>query len=255
MIQWRPVYVICLREFIKFFREKSRLLGTLARPVLWLFVVGNGMGSLIKPREGFSYLQFIFPGMIGMTILFSSIFSSISIVWDREFGFMKEMLVAPISRLSIVIGKTISGTLISVAQAIIILVLIPFLGIHITVLQFVEIVAVALLVSFCITSLGILIAARLTSFDGFNIIMNFLVMPMLFLSGAMYPVTSMPQVLRQLTLINPLTYGIDAFKHVLLRNGTPPLGPEFSLSLDLLVVAAISIVMLTLAALSFRRKE
>jgi len=255
MIQWRPVYVICLREFIKFFRERSRLLGTLARPVLWLFVVGNGMGSLIKPRAGFSYLQFIFPGMIGMTILFSSIFSSISIVWDREFGFMKEMLVAPISRISIVIGKAISGTLISVAQAIIILVLIPFLGIQITVLQFIEVVAAALLVSLCITSLGILIAARLTSFDGFNIIMNFLVMPMLFLSGAMYPVTSMPQVLRHLTLINPLTYGIDAFKHVLLRDGTPPLGPEFSLSLDLLAVTAISIVMLTLAALSFRKKE
>jgi len=255
MIQWRPVYVICLREFKKFFREKSRLLGTLARPVLWLFVVGNGMGSLIKPQAGFSYLQFIFPGMIGMTILFSSIFSSISIVWDREFGFMKEMLVAPISRLSIVIGKAISGTLISVAQAVIILVLIPFLGIHITFMQFIEVVAVALLVSFCITSIGILIAVRLTSFDGFNIIMNFLVMPMLFLSGAMYPVTSMPQALRHLTLINPLTYGIDAFKHVLLRNGTPPLGPEFSLSLDLVVVTAISIVMLILAAVSFRRKE
>ncbi len=126
--------------------------------------------------------------MIGMTILFSSIFSSISIVWDREFGFMKEMLVAPISRLSIVIGKAISGTLISVAQAVIILVLIPFLGIHLTFMQFVEVVAVSILVSFCITSMGILIAARLTSFDGFNIIMNFLVMPMLFLSGAMYPV-------------------------------------------------------------------
>jgi ABC-2 type transport system permease protein len=255
MIQWRPVYVICLREFKKFFREKSRLLGTLARPVLWLFVVGNGMGSLIKPHVGFSYLQFIFPGMIGMTILFSSIFSSISIVWDREFGFMKEMLVAPISRLSIVIGKTISGTLISVAQAVIILVLIPFLGIDLTVPQFFEVVAVAMLVSFCITSLGILIAARLTSFDGFNIIMNFLVMPMLFLSGAMYPVTSMPSALRHLTLINPLTYGIDAFKHVLLRNGTPPLGPEFALWLDLFLVTAISSLMLTLAALSFRRKE
>lgn len=255
MIQLRPVYVICLREFKKFFREKSRLLGTLARPVLWLFVVGNGMGSLIKPRAGFSYLQFIFPGMIGMTILFSSIFSSISIVWDREFGFMKEMLVAPISRLSIVIGKAISGTLISVAQAVIILVLIPFLGIHITFTQFIEVVAVALLVSFCITSIGILIAVRLTSFDGFNIIMNFLVMPMLFLSGAMYPVTSMPPTLRHLTLINPLTYGIDAFKHVLLRDGQPPLGPEFSLLLDLAVVTAISFVMLTLAAVSFRRKE
>jgi ABC-2 type transport system permease protein len=244
-----------MREFIKFFREKSRLLGTLARPVLWLFVVGNGMSSLIEPQAGFSYLQFIFPGMIGMTILFSSIFSSISIVWDREFGFMKEMLVAPISRLSIVVGKTISGTLISALQAVIILALIPLLGMQLTVLQFVEVVLVSVLVSFCITSLGILIAARLTSFDGFNIIMNFLVMPMLFLSGAMYPVTAMPSALRHLTLANPLTYGIDAFKHVLLRNGTPPLGPEFPILLDLFVVSAVSVVMLTLAALSFRRKE
>ena len=199
MIQLRPIYVICLREFIKFFREKSRLLGTLARPVLWLFVVGNGMSSLIKPQAGFSYLQFIFPGMIGMTILFSSIFSSISIVWDREFGFMKEMLVAPISRLSIVIGKAISGHASyrwprpsSFWSSF------PFSASHITIMQFVEVVAVSVLVSFCITSLGILIAARLTSFDGFNIIMNFLVMPMFFLSGAMYPVTSMPSALRAL---------------------------------------------------------
>ena len=255
MIQVRPIYVICLREFKKFFREKSRLLGTLARPVLWLFVVGNGMNSLIRPQVGFSYLQFIFPGMIGMTILFSSIFSSISIVWDREFGFMKEMLVAPISRLSIVIGKAISGTLISVAQAVIIMLLIPFLGIHLSFLQFLEVVGVSLLVSFCITSLGILIAARLTSFDGFNIIMNFLVMPMLFLSGAMYPVNAMPPVLRHLTQVNPLTYGVDAFKHVLLTNSTPPLGPEFPFSLDLAVVTAISALMLFLAALSFRKKE
>jgi ABC-2 type transport system permease protein len=163
--------------------------------------------------------------------------------------------VAPISRLSIVIGKAISGMLISVAQAIIIMILIPFLGITLTFVQFLEVVAVSLLVSFCITSMGILIAARLTSFDGFNIIMNFLVMPMLFLSGAMYPVTSMPPALRHLTQINPLTYGIDLFKHVLLRNATPPLGPEFSLSLDLVIVTVISIIMLTLAALSFRRKE
>lgn len=255
MIQWRPVYVICYREFIKFFREKSRLLGTIARPVLWLFVVGNGMASLIKPQAGFSYLQFIFPGMIGMTILFSSIFSSISIVWDREFGFMKEMLVAPISRLSIVIGKAISGTLISVAQAIIIMLLIPFLGMRLTFTQLAELVAVSFLVSFCITSLGILIAARLTSFDGFNVIMNFLVMPMLFLSGAMYPVTSMPVALHYLTLVNPLTYGVDAFKHVLLHDATPPLGPEFPLGRDIAVVTALSIVMLTLAALSFRKKD
>ncbi len=255
MIQLRPIYVICMREFIKFFREKSRLLGTLARPVLWLFVVGNGMSALIRPQEGFSYLQFIFPGMIGMTILFSSIFSSISIVWDREFGFMKEMLVSPISRLSIVVGKAVSGTAISAAQAVIILILVPFLGIRLSVLEFVEVTALSLLVSFSITSLGILIAARLTSFDGFNIIMNFLVMPMFFLSGAMYPVTSMPPALRELTHLNPLTYGIDSFKHVLLQDATPPMGPEFPLVLDLTVVIAVSTLMLTLAALSFRKKE
>ena len=255
MIQFRPIYVICLREFKKFFREKSRLLGTLARPVLWLFVVGNGMSALIRPQAGFSYLQFIFPGMIGMTILFASIFSSISIVWDREFGFMKEMLVAPISRLSIIMGKAISGTAISVAQAVIILGLIPFLGIDITALQFAEVVAVSTLVSFCITSIGILIAARLTSFDGFNIIMNFIVMPMFFLSGAMYPVTSMPHALREITHINPLTYGIDALKHVLLSNAASRLGPEFPLSLDLTVVIGISAIMLAFAAFSFRRKD
>ncbi len=255
MIQLRPIYVICMREFIKFFREKSRLLGTLARPVLWLFVVGNGMSALIRPQAGFSYLHFIFPGMIGMTILFASIFSSISIVWDREFGFMKEMLVSPISRLSIVVGKAVSGTAISAAQAVIILVLVPFLGIRLTAGEFLAVTGLSLLVSFCITSLGILIAARLTSFDGFNIIMNFLVMPMFFLSGAMYPVTSMPPALRELTHINPLTYGVDSFKHVLLGNASPPMGPEFPLALDLAVVIAVSALMLTLAALSFRKKE
>ncbi len=254
MIQLRPIYVICIREFKKFFREKSRLLGTLARPVLWLFVVGNGMGALIRPQAGLSYLQFIFPGMIGMTILFASIFSSISIVWDREFGFMKEMLVAPISRLSIVIGKAVSGTLISAAQAVIILILIPFLGIDIGAMQFIWVTLIALLVSFCITSIGILIAARLTSFDGFNVIMNFLVMPMFFLSGAMYPVSSMPDALRWISHINPLTYGIDAFKHILLTKAAPPLGPEFPLPADILIVAAVSVIMLSLGALSFRQR-
>lgn len=255
MIQFRPIYVICLREFIKFFREKSRLLGTLARPVLWLFVVGNGMSALIRPQTGVSYLQFIFPGMLGMTILFASIFSSISIVWDREFGFMKEMLVAPISRLSIVIGKAVSGTAISAAQALIILVLIPVLGISVSVPQVLAVVALSVLVSFTITSLGILIAARLTSFDGFNIIMNFLVMPMFFLSGAMYPVSSLPEALRGLTHLNPLTYGIDAFKHALLSGGLPPLGPEFPLVLDLSVLVLLSLLLITLAALSFNKQE
>ncbi len=249
------MYVICNREFIKFFREKSRLLGTLARPVLWLFVVGSGMSALIRPQADFSYIQFIFPGMIGMTILFSSIFSSISIVWDREFGFMKEMLIAPISRVSIVFGKAFSGTFISTAQALIILLLVPLLGIQVTLAQFFEVVAASLIVSFCITSLGILIAVRMVSFDGFNVIMNFLVMPMFFLSGAMYPVCSLPAVLKEMSYLNPLTYGVDLFKHALLRNSTPPFGAEFSLALDLVIIFAVSAVTIACAAWSFRRQD
>ncbi len=249
------MYVICNREFIKFFREKSRLLGTLARPVLWLFVVGSGMSALIRPQVGFSYIQFIFPGMIGMTILFSSIFSSISIVWDREFGFMKEMLIAPISRVSIVFGKAFSGTFISTAQALIILLLVPLLGIQVTLAQFFEVVVASLIVSFCITSLGILIAVRMVSFDGFNVIMNFLVMPMFFLSGAMYPVSSLPAVLKEMSYLNPLTYGVDIFKHSLLRNSIPPLGAEFPLALDLVIIFAVSTVTIACAAWSFRRQD
>jgi ABC-2 type transport system permease protein len=164
------------------------------------------------------------------------------------------MLVAPISRLSIVVGKAVSGTAISVAQAMIILIFVPFLGISISFIQVIQVTGTAILVSFCITSLGILIAARLSSFDGFNIIMNFLVMPMFFLSGAIYPVTSMPAALRSVSQINPLTYGIDAFKHILLAHAAPPLGPEFSLGLDLFVIIAISATMITLAAWSFEKK-
>ncbi len=252
---FQPVYVICQREFIRFFREKSRWIGTLARPVLWLFVVGNGMSALIQPQGRFSYLQFIFPGMVGMTIMFSAILSSSSIVWDREFGFMKEMLVAPISRLSIVMGKAVSGTVISALQAVVILVLIPFLGISVSAAQCAWLVAASVLVSFCFTSMGVLIAACIKSFDGYNVVMNFLVMPMFLLSGAMYPVTSMPAVLRQLSYVNPATYCVDLFKHILLAAKMPPVGPEFPLAFDLLIIVALSAITMALAPLLFDRKE
>jgi len=125
LVEANAIYVIVLRELIKFFRAKSRLLTTLARPVIWLFLVGGGMSRLVSPSMGVDYMQFIFPGILGMTILFSSIFSSISIIWDKEFGLMKAILVAPVSRFSIVIGKALSGTIISSMQAVIILLLLP----------------------------------------------------------------------------------------------------------------------------------
>jgi len=257
MIEARAIYVITLRELIKLGRQRGSLINTFARPILWLFVVGTGLNQLVRGGGPISYKQFIFPGVMGMVILFSSIFSSISIVWDREFGFLREILVAPISRLSIVIGKAISGTISSSLQAGVIMIFLPLLGIHVGILQLLGLLGLAILLSFALTSLGILIAAHLETFGVFNVIMNLLVMPLFFLSGAIYPVNLLPPWLRFLSRCNPLTYGIDAFKNVLLPRvgiaGHGSLGAEFPLGFDILIVGLFCIVMITLAVASFRK--
>lgn len=252
------IYVVCLRELKKFIRQRSRILGTLARPVIWLVLVGMGISPLVSARGPVSYQQFIFPGILGMTILFASIFSAISIVWDREFGFLKEMLVAPISRTSIVLGKALAGTLISTLQAAILALLLPILGLSVSFWQIIALLMLSALVSFALTALGIVVASFLTNFEGFNIIMNFMIMPMFFLSGAMYPVGLLPDWLKLLTKINPLTYGVDAFKNVLLgpaQVSAGTLGAEFPLFWDVIVVSFFSVIMITIAAWSFRRRE
>ena len=249
----KAVYVIAYREFRKFIREKTRIAGTMARPVFWLFIMGSGMGRLVRPGGGVSYIQFIFPGMLGLTILFASIFSAISIVWDREFGFLKEILVAPISRFSIVFGKAMAGTSISMLQVLLMMVFIPVLGIKVTFMQFVLTILAAGLLAFALTSLGIMVASRMSSYEGFNIIMNFLVMPMLFLSGAMYPVRLLPPVLKTVTSINPFTYGVDAMRNVLFPAATGVMGPEYPLWLDISLVSGFLVVMVVLANHSFRR--
>ena len=227
-MEFNAIYVIVAREFKKFIREKSRLFSAIARPLLWLFIVGAGMSRLVPGDTGVPYTQFIFPGIIGMTILFSSIFSSISIIWDKEFGFMKEILVAPVSRFSIVIGKALSGTIISTIQAAIILALFPFVGFHLGVLQIISMIVICASVSFCISAFGIVLATFYDSYESFSVIMNFIVMPMFFLSGAMYPVRLLPDILRFVAKLNPLTYGIDAMKHVIFPDATGHMAPDFS---------------------------
>jgi ABC-2 type transport system permease protein len=248
------IYVVVAREIIKFVREKGRLISTLARPLLWLFLVGGGMSKLVSPDMGMPYIQFIFPGIIGMTILFSSIFSSISIIWDKEFGFMKEMLVAPVSRVSIVIGKALSGTVVSTIQAIIILLLFPFIGLKLGILQILSVVSISVILSFCIASLGILIATFYENIESFSVIMNFIVMPMFFLSGAMYPVKLLPSLLSYFTMINPLTYGIDALKYVTFPERRF-LTHDFSFKLDIAVILISSIIFIMAASNFFERKK
>ncbi|MBA4348689.1 MAG: ABC transporter [Thermodesulfovibrio sp.] len=248
------IYVIVAREFIKFVREKGRLISTLARPVLWLFVVGGGLTRLVSPDMGMPYIQFIFPGIIGMTILFSSIFSSISIIWDKEFGFMKEMLVAPVSRFSIVVGKALSGTMVATIQALIILLLFPVIGLKLSIMQIFFILCISIILSFCLSSLGILIATFYENFESFSVIMNFIVMPMFFLSGAMYPVKLLPQILGFLSMINPLTYGIDALKYMVFPE-KKLLTHDFPLSLDISVILIASLVFVIIAANVFERRK
>jgi len=254
MTETNAVYVIVAREFKKFIREKSRLFSTIARPLLWLFLVGAGMSRLVPAAGGVSYIQFIFPGILGMTILFSSIFSSISIIWDKEFGFMKEILVAPVSRFSIVIGKAVSGMILSTIQAAIILALFPFLGLKLGVFQIVEIMLVCAILSFAIAAFGIVLATFYDSYESFSVIMNFIIMPMFFLSGAMYPVKLLPPVLKIITKVNPLTFGIDALKNLIFPFEKGSMSPDFPLYLDVLVIVTASFVFILIAGKAFERK-
>ncbi|MEN8263958.1 MAG: ABC transporter permease [Nitrospirota bacterium] len=252
MVEVSVIYVLVAREFKKFIREKSRLISTIARPVIWLVLVGGGMSRFVSPGMGVDYMQFIFPGIIGMTILFSSIFSSISIIWDKEFGLMKEILAAPVSRFSIVVGKTLSGTLVSVIQAAIILMLFPFLGITLNATAILSTLCIAVLLAFCISSLGIVIASFYESFESFSVIMNFIVMPMFFLSGAMYPVSKLPAALKIVSRLNPLTYGIDALKHSVLDSAEIV---DFSMITDIAVLVISASVFIIAAGLLFERKK
>jgi ABC-2 type transport system permease protein len=249
------IYVLVAREFKKFIRAKSRLLSTITRPLLWLFLVGAGMSRLVSPDAGMPYTQFIFPGILGMTILFSSIFSSISIIWDKEFGFFKEILAAPVSRISIVVGKALSGTVISTIQAAIVLLLFPLLGFKLGILQVLAVLGIAMIMSFCIASFGVVLASFYESYESFSVIMNFIVMPMFFLSGAMYPVKLLPKALGIAAKLNPLTYGVDAMKNVIFPLEEEPMSPDFTLFTDIFVIVALSTAFVAIAARLFERKD
>jgi len=255
MIETNAIYVIVAREFKKFIREKSRLISTLARPLLWLFLIGGGMSRLVPAGENVSYIQFIFTGILGMTILFSSIFSSISIIWDKEFGFMKEILVAPVSRFSVVLGKATSGMVLSTFQAVIVLCLFPFIGLRLDPLQIIGVILVSAVLSFALAAFGILLASFYESYESFSVIMNFIVMPMFFLSGAMYPVKLLPEVLKIVSKLNPLTYGVDALKNIVFPYETGRMSADFSLFTDLSVILTLSVVFVFMAGKAFERKQ
>lgn len=265
----RAIYTIWLRESTTFIRERSRIVGMIGQPLLYLLVLGKGITAsmhLDAAPAGLDYLRFMYPGIIGMSVLFTSIFSAISIIWDREFGFLKEVLVAPVPRWAVAVGKILGGATAAVIQAAILIALAPVVGVALSVGIIVKLLAISFLISFAVTSLGVTIAARMESMQGFQMIMNFLVMPIYFLSGAMFPIAGAPGWMKTLMVVDPLSYGVDALRGVM-YSGTivtvagmaRPLGVvaraaglvRWHLGFDLAVMAATSVVLAAVATLAF----
>src|SRR3989475_9407270 len=196
MASLRAIYIIWYRDLLRYWRDRWRLVASLAQPLLFLIVFGSGLSSSLGGAfgrgTGISYIQFIFPGIIGMSVLFSAIFGAMSIVWDREFGFLKEVLVAPIDRSAVAIGKSLGGATQAMVQGLILLILAPLIGVKLTLGSVAALVPLVFVLAFALSAMGVAIASRMKSMQGFQMVMNFLMMPMFFLSGALFPLSGLP---------------------------------------------------------------
>jgi ABC-2 type transport system permease protein len=255
----KSIYTIWLRDVIRFYRERTRIVGMLGQPLLYLLIMGTGLSAsfrMASAPQGFSYLEFMYPGIIGMTVLFTSVFSAISIVWDREFGFLKEVLVAPVPRWSVAIGKALGGSTIAMCQAAILLLLAPLIGVQLGPLMILKLLGMLFLIAFSLTSLGITVASRMETMEGFQMIMNFLIMPLFFLSGAMFPMRNVPPWMETLMKADPLTYGVDALRNIIFAaSPAREFLIQFSMAADLAVVSVMSLVFITAGTLAFNKIE
>lgn len=264
-VELGKLYAIWLREFKVFLREKSRLVASIFTPLMWLFVIGSGLGSVVSNPSALStvvystagevgseidYQQFIFPGIICMSVIFSSVFFGSYIIWDRKFDFLKSVMVAPVSRTTIFIGKTFGGMTTSIIQAAILLVIGLAIGMHYTPFSIVTIAVIILLLSFALTSLGLTIGSYIESLEGFQLIVSFVVFPLFFLSGALFPLNNLPGWLSILTMVDPATYAVDALRSTILGiTGKNP----FVVDIGILLVCVIALG--TIGMLSFRKMK
>jgi ABC-2 type transport system permease protein len=268
----RAIYIIWYRDILRFWRDRWRVAASLAQPLLFLIVFGSGLSSSLKGSASFgtagglSYIQFMYPGIIGMAILFTAIFGAMSIVWDREFGFLKEVLVAPIDRSAVAIGKALGGTTQAMLQGLILLILAPFVGVKLSVLSVITMIPLAAVLAFGLSSFGVALASSMKSMQGFQVVMNFLMMPMFFLSGALFPLNGLPGWMTVLTRLDPASYGIDPLRRVVLSESGLPAsvvdglgltinGQVLPITLEAGIVLAFGIVMLAIAVVSFKRRD
>ncbi len=242
------IYILWLRQLKRYIRSRSRIFGSLGQPILFLVALGYGFGAIYAKAGGGNYIDFLAPGVIGQGILFTAIFSGINLIWDRQFGFLKETLVAPVSRLEIMIGFTLGGATIATIQGVIVLLLSLIVGFRpYSITQLPMALLFMFLLALLFTGLGTAIASTLDDFQGFQLIMNFLVMPLFFLSGALFPLTSAPSALRIISRFNPFAYGVDGMRLVLSGTST------FGLGADLSVLCILSLIILAIGSFLFSK--
>jgi ABC-2 type transport system permease protein len=242
------IYILWRRELKRYSRSRAQIVASLGQPLLYLLALGFGLGPVFEKAGQGSYLQFVAPGVIGMSVLFSSIFSGIGLLWDRQFGFLKETLVAPVPRLHIMAGRTLGGATVSMIQGTLVLVVCLIAGFR---PAFASTLPMALLfmalISIVFAALGTAIGSTLQNMQGFQLIMNFLVMPIFFLSGALFPLTNLPPALAVATRIDPLTYGIDGLRSAFIGVG------HFSAATNASILAVFASIFVALGAYAFSR--
>jgi ABC-2 type transport system permease protein len=242
------IYILWLRQVKRYLRSRPRIVASLGQPLLFLLALGFGFGPIFKQAGQGNYIQFLAPGVIAMTVLFTAIFSGIELIWDRQFGFLKETLVAPVPRILIMIGRTLGGATVAMIQGVIVVAICFVAGFRVTNYGALPLAIVFMaLVAVMFTALGTAIASVLADFQGFQFVMNFLVMPIFFLSGALFPLTNLPSALSIIASLDPLSYGVDGLRSTLV--GMAHFGP----ALDLAVLSVLAAALLAVGSYLFSR--
>ena len=249
MTHMLAVKAVVARELTKVFRQRARLLSAMVRPMIWLLVIGSGVGSMLQGEQLSGYLSFLVPGIVAIILLFAALLSALTLVYDKEFGVMRMMLIAPIPHYLIVIAKLIAAAITAMVQAILLLVILTVIGL-IEVKVALWLLLPALATAVCCAAIGGLIAAWSKTLDNFAVIMNFFIFPVFFLSGALYPVNQLPEMLKYVVLINPFSYGVDLMKHVV-----PTASSDFSIMTDISVLVVFSVLAISMACWRFSRES
>jgi len=243
------IYILWLRALKRYFRNRSRIIGSLGQPLLFLIALGLGFGPIYARAGGGNYLNVLAPGVIAMSILFTGIFNGIEIIWDRQFGFLKETMVAPVSRFEIMLGRTLGGATVAIIQGIVVLILTIIIGFRPDLHDIPLAIVFMFLISILFTSLGTAIGSTLNDMQGFQLIMNFIVQPIFFLSGALFPLTGLTGAIAIVTRIDPLAYGVDGLRGTLTNVST------YSLGLDIIILTTLSAILLALGSYLFSKIE